>query len=405
LKRFFIYTQANPADALAYNYASTGSMQSVLPLQNRIIYQQKTAASLLFSRRVGKKYYELSDHLGNVTIIVNDRLKADATNNYANKAEVVSYTQYYAFGMAMPGRTKEDGYRYGFNGQEKCDEIAQGHTTAEYWEYDARLGRRWNIDPVYRAYTTPYIALGNNPIIFVDEKGNDWYIPEILQFADGTFWASELVWIDGNSDNIYGYNRITKPLELVSIDFENRELVVKQVNVFQINENVKNLKSILSQFKIPDIVIYGEGSIDNGGKRDPNSKVVIHEMEGELGDLFKITDAHTSKDRPTWIELLEAASDYFYNEERDKKIKVKHGYEYNYYEKSEHFYTDAKKVSHEVYYSPFEVEVGKPVKYYYFGERDKEGKLLPNGGKKNVPTNEKGVPTLDNSDEPWVIWH
>lgn len=37
-------------------------------------------------------------------------------------------------------------YRYAFNGQERDDEIAgQGNImTAEYWEYDARLGRRWN---------------------------------------------------------------------------------------------------------------------------------------------------------------------------------------------------------------------------------------------------------------------
>jgi hypothetical protein len=37
-------------------------------------------------------------------------------------------------------------YRYGFNGQEKSDEIAGegNHNTAEFWEYDTRTGRRWN---------------------------------------------------------------------------------------------------------------------------------------------------------------------------------------------------------------------------------------------------------------------
>ena len=42
-------------------------------------------------------------------------------------------------------------YRFGFNGQEKDDEIF-GSTgtsyTAEFWQYDARIGRRWNVDPV-----------------------------------------------------------------------------------------------------------------------------------------------------------------------------------------------------------------------------------------------------------------
>jgi hypothetical protein len=38
-------------------------------------------------------------------------------------------------------------YRYGFNGQEKVDEISGvgNHNTALFWEYDTRLGRRWNV--------------------------------------------------------------------------------------------------------------------------------------------------------------------------------------------------------------------------------------------------------------------
>jgi len=51
--------------------------------------------------------------------------------------------------MLQPGRQYNAGtqYRYGFKGQENSDEISPNTTTAEYWEYDARIGRRWNIDP------------------------------------------------------------------------------------------------------------------------------------------------------------------------------------------------------------------------------------------------------------------
>jgi hypothetical protein len=51
--------------------------------------------------------------------------------------------------MGMPGRkVASEGYRYGFNGQEKSTELDQdgNSMTAEYWQYDARLGRRWNVD-------------------------------------------------------------------------------------------------------------------------------------------------------------------------------------------------------------------------------------------------------------------
>jgi RHS repeat-associated protein len=66
-------------------------------------------------------------------------------------------------------------YRYGFNGQEKTDEIAGlgNHTTAKFWEYDTRIGRRWNLDPVRKEYESPYVTFGNNPLRYIDPSGKD----------------------------------------------------------------------------------------------------------------------------------------------------------------------------------------------------------------------------------------
>jgi RHS repeat-associated protein len=84
---------------------------------------------------------------------------------------------YYPFGMLMPGRkfTAGGGYRYGHGGQEKTDEISGigNHYTAEYWEYDPRLGRRWNIDPVLRAWESGYACFANNPIMLNDPDGRN----------------------------------------------------------------------------------------------------------------------------------------------------------------------------------------------------------------------------------------
>ncbi|RYE57187.1 MAG: hypothetical protein EOP48_06355 [Sphingobacteriales bacterium] len=43
----------------------------------------------------------------------------------------------------------KEGYRFGFNGQEKVNEIAGigYHNTALFGEYDTRLALRWNRDP------------------------------------------------------------------------------------------------------------------------------------------------------------------------------------------------------------------------------------------------------------------
>jgi RHS repeat-associated protein len=77
--------------------------------------------------------------------------------------------------MGIPGRKFVQGvkkYRYGFNGQEKSDDVIAGNYTAEYWEYDSRIGRRWNIDPVVKQEQSPYMCFSGNPIWRTDPLGN-----------------------------------------------------------------------------------------------------------------------------------------------------------------------------------------------------------------------------------------
>jgi hypothetical protein len=63
------------------------------------------------------------------------------------------------------------------NTQEKDDEIyGQGNTySAEFWKYDARLGRRWNVDPKAAKfpYCSPYAFCFDNPIILTDLDGQE----------------------------------------------------------------------------------------------------------------------------------------------------------------------------------------------------------------------------------------
>ena len=45
--------------------------------------------------------------------------------------------------------------------------------TAEFWQYDSRLGRRWNVDPVFKEYESPYACFAGNPVWFADDRGLD----------------------------------------------------------------------------------------------------------------------------------------------------------------------------------------------------------------------------------------
>ena len=83
-----------------------------------------------------------------------------------------------SFGSIMEGRSYDGDtslrYRFGFNTQVKDDEVygAGNCMSAEFWEYDSRLGRRWNTDPKYDYYLSPYTCLINNPVLIIDPYGD-----------------------------------------------------------------------------------------------------------------------------------------------------------------------------------------------------------------------------------------
>ena len=80
------------------------------------------------------------------------------------------------FGSILKGRVLVDfkDFRYGFGNQEKDDEVsgAGNTTTATFWEYDTRLGRRWNLDPEPLQFISGYTCFSDNPISFTDVLGN-----------------------------------------------------------------------------------------------------------------------------------------------------------------------------------------------------------------------------------------
>jgi hypothetical protein len=107
--------------------------------------------------------------------------------------------------MQMPGRTFVigNGYRYSINGQEKTPEIAPNTTTAEFWQYDARIVRRWNVDPLPKAYESSYAAFGNNPLSFIDPNGADTLK---IKGTNNSQWT--IHWGKGTNSTTYDLNDI-----------------------------------------------------------------------------------------------------------------------------------------------------------------------------------------------------
>jgi hypothetical protein len=138
----------------------------------------------------------------------------------------------------MPGRSfvGSNDYRYGAaNGQEKDDEIsgAGNSYSAEFWQYDSRLGRRWNIDPITKPNEAPYAAFANNPIWFVDKLGNDtsYFCSDFKKDAKGNPIAHSVV--KGGADAFFyqhdqgtrtfasdKYIQVNSPNSLLGHDYE-----------------------------------------------------------------------------------------------------------------------------------------------------------------------------------------
>jgi RHS repeat-associated protein len=102
------------------------------------------------------------------------------------EADVLTATDYYPFGMEMPGRKyNPQGYRYGFGGHEKDDELkgAGNHLSFGDYGYDSRIGKRWSLDPKSDkiAGISPYVYALDNPIVYIDQDGKLPIVPLLLK--------------------------------------------------------------------------------------------------------------------------------------------------------------------------------------------------------------------------------
>lgn len=107
--------------------------------------------------------------------------------------------------MLMPGRKYEarSGYRYTMNGQEREKEVNENVTSAEFWMYDSRIARRWNTDPVFKEFESPYLTFSGNPIWMADPNGDSTPVHNRLIDRNGseittptTVWMPKSAWGD-----------------------------------------------------------------------------------------------------------------------------------------------------------------------------------------------------------------
>jgi len=165
-----VYTRHNDSVTWREQYIF-GSSRLGLYRADTLVNKGLTVISKLYE---GKRNYELTNHLGNVLAVINDR-KTDSlsgTTKVGFNAVVISGTDYYPFGMAMDSRNFSlKTYRYSFNDKEIDSET--GYQDYGMRMYDGKNPHFLSIDPLTKKYPfySPYIFAGDNPIMATDLDG------------------------------------------------------------------------------------------------------------------------------------------------------------------------------------------------------------------------------------------
>ncbi|MEM7572441.1 MAG: RHS repeat-associated core domain-containing protein [Bacteroidota bacterium] len=138
----------------------------------------------------GDRYYELSNHLGNVTVVFGEDLTTYSSNGGFTAPNVLRHNVYAPFGLNIAltpnSPLNEAGsYRYGFNGKENDEEGEWGSLTNYDYGfriYNPAIARFLSVDPLAPDYPelTPYQFASNSPVAGVDLDGLEftWFLTE-----------------------------------------------------------------------------------------------------------------------------------------------------------------------------------------------------------------------------------
>ncbi len=132
----------------------------------------------IFKRQLGKKSYELKDHLGNVRVTHSDIKMPTGTPAQPFMVDLLSRSEYYPYGMKINDLSYNAtgaSARYGYNGKEQDNEVKGNNNSLDFGAriYDPRVSRFLSQDPMKGqfAFQSPYIYAGNSPMNSIDENG------------------------------------------------------------------------------------------------------------------------------------------------------------------------------------------------------------------------------------------
>lgn len=189
--------------------------------------------------------------------------------------------------------TIREDYRFGFNGQEKVNEIAGtgNHNTALFWEYDTRLGRRWNLDPKPTIGISHYATFGNNPITFSDVLGDSVNVSGMYERKNGNLVNPEKV----KAFELFASSKEGKQylMDHAQAGFKLQGEFVKDLNIQATEEGVHSKAGVDITFTL------GDGVTDVAGAY--TSSTIVGGRNRAEGGRLKTSFVYPRVDRPSMV--------------------------------------------------------------------------------------------------------
>jgi RHS repeat-associated protein len=179
LKYEEVGTSTKTVYAGAAEYGNTGYLTRLETAEGFITYNSSNSTFSFF--------YNLTDYLGNVRIVLDENGNAVQTNEYLPFGMVVSSD-------ASPYSGKN---KYFYQGKEMQAEQLWYDFHARM--YDPAVGRFNGVDPQSQ-FASPYVGMGNNPVVGVDPDG-EWVKMAIGAAISAVSYTASVAFSKGGFDN------------------------------------------------------------------------------------------------------------------------------------------------------------------------------------------------------------
>jgi len=216
--------------------------------------------------------------------------------------------------MLLPNRHESTNeYRYGYQGSEKDDEVkGEGNSyTTHFRLLDPRVGRWLSIDPKATPWESPYVSMGNNPIIYNDVLGDKIVLSSDMTYTQRQSYKGIIKLLNESSIFRFYYDNLQNSDVIITVGINDKP---RGAGEFKSGVNEVNFtdEHPLTTYVVGQELFHAY-QLTNGFyyNNHKNDKSTI-ETEGDIVSFFVAYQAGTPANEPgSWMSGISLAYGLF----------------------------------------------------------------------------------------------